>query len=243
MLAGQWSGETGSEFYFIFFLRQVCAIRGPSSVEEWEAGTAFNSLIKNPPDLGFETSGGQVARWAAAEGARWLFDCKGAKPRQLWALCEWGPVFILQGLFQDSSLKDHFGTFTRHPGIALGSNHKIRHPNSSFSLRGQSFSPATWVSVEKVLMLWKSTPQDGPGRGMILSVGKRERKSLINHRAFAKRLFTGPRAWHCGSKGPPKTQTRGLESDERTRAWEASGLTQALWEQAGLYGSSVWHVG
>lgn len=59
-------------------------------------------------------------------------------------------------LFQDLGLKDHFGTFTRHPGIALGSRHKIYHLNSSLSLMAQSSSLSNlgdWVGIEKMLIL------------------------------------------------------------------------------------------
>lgn len=63
---------------------------------------------------------------------------------------------ILRGLFQDSDLKDYFRTFTRHPGIALGSGHKICHPNSSLPLTVQSFflfNLEDWADVKKMLML------------------------------------------------------------------------------------------
>lgn len=63
---------------------------------------------------------------------------------------------MLPRLFRDLDLKDHFRTFTRHPGIALGSGHKTRHPNSSLSPVVQSsllFNFEVWADVKKVLML------------------------------------------------------------------------------------------
>lgn len=125
---------------FTFFLRQVCALgflpfwgvkQQTKDLICW-AGVLWGGLGDNgrAGDMGRGTPalrGGTAARLGRSEAP--------APPSPMWTkAC----LHILWGLFQDSGLKDHFRTFTRHPGIALGSSHKIRHPNSPLSLMVQS---------------------------------------------------------------------------------------------------------
>lgn len=109
----------------------------------------------------------------------------------------------LRELFQDSGLRDHFRTFTRHPGIALGSSHKIHHPNASLSLTVQSSflsSLGNWGDVEKMLILQKSVPWAGQGRGIIPSAGEGGRKGPTNRSALGKQLSQDPARSPAGAK-------------------------------------------
>lgn len=53
-----------------FSLRQVCARRGPPRLRSEAAATGLDLRIKPPPEVGWGTGEGQVARRQAAEVAR-----------------------------------------------------------------------------------------------------------------------------------------------------------------------------